>query len=106
VNLLRFLRRRPAPAPWPTTPAEIEAASRSWPRSTENRGRKVACPACGATGYPGGAWTHAHLIHVRCSDCGRTITARGLNTHKAAVARHAAVRASRDEAAEVRRLLS
>lgn len=103
MRLPGFLRRRPESAPWPSTPAEIEEASRrSWPWV----GRKVACPECGAIGYPGGRWTHAHLTHVRCPDCGRTISARGLNTHRAQIARHAAVRASRDAAAEVRRWLA
>jgi len=102
VKLPSFLRRRPVPEPWPDSPSSIEAASWRWPRV----GGKVACPACGMTGYPGGTWTHAHLSHSRCPDCGGTFSTRGLSSHRAQTARWARVRAERDAEAEVRRWLS
>jgi hypothetical protein len=72
------------------TPAEIAAASFDWPRSIDtrhSRGR-VACPECGASGWPGGTWTHAHRFHDTCDDCGGRFSTRGLATHRAQMRRY------------------
>ena len=61
----------------------IENASFRWPLAVDtgySRGR-VQCPDCGASGWPGGRWTHCHLEHVAC-ECGRTVTVRGLAMHE------------------------
>jgi len=53
--------------------------SQSWRRTP--RGRKIICPACGATGYPGGTWLIAHEFHETCW-CGKVVTCRGLDGHR------------------------
>lgn len=61
---------------------DIEEASVNWPLASptaHSRGR-VACPECGAAGWPKGSWTHRHLDHVAC-DCGLNVTVRGLAIH-------------------------
>jgi len=54
--------------------------AKTWERTPH--GRKVICPDCGATGYPGGSWLNKHRRHTDCDVCGKTVTARGLNNHK------------------------
>lgn len=64
--------------------------SRDWPLA-HSRGQKVACPACGATGYRGGLWVLSHAVH-KTAPCGRVCSARGVNGHSARCVACAAVR--------------
>lgn len=59
------------------TEEEILAASWTW----ERHGGRVACPDCGARGFPGGRWVLTHLEHVECPHCHRTLSRRGLGPH-------------------------
>lgn len=58
-------------------PHPIEAASFGWPV----HGAKVACPECGARGFPGGRWTRAHAEHAEMP-CGRVISTSGRSAHR------------------------
>ena len=64
-------------------PADVH----TWPKV----GGAVACPVCGQTGgavkaVPGmWTWQHVYLDHVRCDECDRWLSARGIGGHRGRV---------------------
>jgi len=61
----------------------IMLESHDWEHTSRGDGKKVKCPVCGSTGYPGGKWTLKHNEHADCDICGKTVSKRGLVNHKA-----------------------
>lgn len=63
------------------------------------RGQMIFCNVCGLGGYGGGNWMDKHSSHTQCEvdGCGRWVTTKGMNNHRAT--KHGLAKGARREKA-------